>query len=67
MLADGLMLLGMHKDKTLTLHALEVTSCEMVESRDVAVVKGRVGRARAKPTIPLKPTHGCKNYQGCRQ
>jgi len=37
MLADGLMLLGMHKDKTLTLHALEVTSCEMVESRDVAV------------------------------
>jgi hypothetical protein len=37
MLADGLMLLGMHKDKTLTLHALEVTSCEMVVSRDVAV------------------------------
>ncbi|EDN65695.1 hypothetical protein BGP_5985 [Beggiatoa sp. PS] len=37
MLADGLMLLGMHKDKTLILHAFDISTCQMVVSEDIAI------------------------------
>jgi hypothetical protein len=37
MLADGLMLLGMHQDQTLRLHAFDINICQMVIGAEIAI------------------------------
>jgi hypothetical protein len=37
MLPDDFLMLGMHQDKTLKLHAFDVKTCQMVISRDIPI------------------------------
>ena len=37
MLPDNFLMLGMHQDKTLKLHAVDVNTCEMVISKDIPI------------------------------